>query len=100
MPLLDEVKAALRLTTDDPGIVGEVQELIDSAKIDLIQAGVDETIINQTEPDAIIKRAIKTYAKANFGYDNPEADRFQDAYVMLKQHLSLYGDYRSGTDAV
>ncbi|MFD2705460.1 head-tail connector protein [Salibacterium lacus] len=95
MPLLEEVKAALRITTNDEGIKGEVQELINSAKIDLVQAGVKESLVNMDEPDAIIKRAIKTYAKANFGYDNPEAGRFYESYVMLKQHLSLYGDYKA-----
>ncbi|GEM04099.1 hypothetical protein HMI01_10870 [Halolactibacillus miurensis] len=99
MTLLDEVKVSLRLTTDDVGITSEVEELIASAKMDLIQAGVNEMLVNVDDPDAIIKRAIKTYAKANFGYDNQEADRFNDAYVMLKQHLSLYGDYRSVDDA-
>jgi uncharacterized phage protein (predicted DNA packaging) len=98
MALLEEVKAALRITTNDTEIIGEVEELIESAKIDLVQAGVNETLVNIENPDAIIKRAIKTYAKANFGYDNNEAPRFYDAYVMLKQHLSLYGDYRSPID--
>ncbi len=95
MTLLEEVKAALRITTDDADILGDVNELIESAKIDLVQAGVNEALVTLEEPDAIIKRAIKTYAKANFGYDNQEAERFERAYVMLKQHLSLYGDYRS-----
>lgn len=95
--MIDEVKAALRVTTDDPGIIGEIEELIESAKIDLIQSGVKKELVNADEPDAIIRRAIKTYAKANFGYDNPEADRFDRAYVMLKQHLSLYGDFQDET---
>lgn len=95
--MIDEVKAALRVTTDDPGIIGEIEELIESAKIDLIQSGVKKELVNADEPDAIIRRAIKTYAKANFGYDNPEADRFDRAYIMLKQHLSLYGDFQDET---
>lgn len=95
MALLDEVKQALRISASNKAFDTEVQELIDSAKIDLVQAGILDTKVDAEEPDAIIKRAIKTYAKANFGYDNPEADRFSDAYVMLKQHLSLYGDYRA-----
>ncbi len=94
MALLEEVKASLRITTNDTDIMIEVEELIESAKIDLIQAGVDATQVDKSEPDAIIKRAIKTYAKANFGYDNPEAERFALSYDMLKQSLCLYGDYR------
>ncbi|WP_425435951.1 head-tail connector protein [Metabacillus halosaccharovorans] len=98
MTLLDEVKTALRISASNTVFDMEVQGLIDSSKIDLIQAGILEGKVNPTppaEPDAIIKRAIITYAKANFGYDNPEADRFNQSYIMLKQHLSLYGDYKA-----
>ncbi|MCK0471397.1 head-tail connector protein [Halalkalibacter sp. APA_J-10(15)] len=98
MALIDEVKTALRISSSNTVFDGEVQGLIDTAKIDLVQAGVLETKVNPDppdEPDAIIKRAIITYAKANFGYDNPDADRFQLAYVSLKQHLSLYGGYKA-----
>lgn len=84
---LKEVKKALRVTNnffDD-----EVTGLIESAKLDLLIAGVNVI----SEDDALIKRAIITYCKAHFGYDNKEAERFNDSYVMLKQHLSLSGDY-------
>lgn len=91
--MLNDVKLALRISStafDD-----EVQNLIDAARLDLQQAGVSKTVTNQDDP--LIKRAVITYAKANFGYDNPEAERFNNAYVMLKQHLSLYGDYKDAT---
>jgi len=55
-------------------------------------SGVTENKAND-DTDPLIKRAITFYAKANFGIDNPNADRFHDSYVMLKQHLSLAGDY-------
>lgn len=85
--MLDDVKTALRIT--NAAYDSEVQDLIESAQMDLIQSGV--LLVDETDP--LIKRAIITYAKANFGIDNPQADRFQDSYVMLKQHLSLSGDY-------
>jgi len=91
MALLDDIKARLRVTTDDLGIVGEVQDLIDAAKADLALAGIAEDKIIETDP--LIKRAITTYCKANFGYDNPDADRLNESYEMLKQHLSLAQDY-------
>lgn len=87
--MLDLVKGALRVTTDAPAIISEVENLIESAKLDLKIAGV-----SVDENDPLIQRAIITYCKANFGYDNPEAERFERSYVMLKQHLSLSGDYR------
>jgi uncharacterized phage protein (predicted DNA packaging) len=86
--MLESVKLALRVTISD--FDEEIQGLIDAAKRDLEIAGVD--IIDETDP--LIRRAIITYCKANFGYDNPEAERFQQSYDMLKQHLSLSYDYR------
>lgn len=87
MALIDDVKDQLRITTNE--LDTEITDLINAAKADLQQSGlyvVDET-------DALIKRAIILYCKANFGYDNPEADRFQQSYEMLKNHLSMSADY-------
>lgn len=96
MALLDDVKIALRISSSNAVFDNEINTLIKAARLDLIQAGVSESIVNKdTGTDALIIRAIITYAKANFGYDNPEADRFNNAYIMLKQHLSLYGDYKA-----
>lgn len=88
--MLESVKRALRVTVSD--FDEEIQDLIDAAKRDLEIAGVDKDKIVDT--DKLIRRAIITYCKANFGYDNPEAERFQQSYDMLKQHLSLSYDYR------
>lgn len=91
MAILDDVKSDLRITTDDPGIVGEVQNLIEAAKADLGLSGVVSEKIIETDP--LIKRAVIVYCKANFGYDNPDADRLQKSYDELKKHLSLSIDY-------
>lgn len=91
MALLDDVKSALRITTNDPGIVGEVQDLINAAKSDLGLSGVLSEKVIDTDP--LIKRAVITYCKVNFGYDNPDADRLQKSYDLLKTHLSLSVDY-------
>lgn len=88
MTMLESVKKALRITSS--AFDGEVMDLIESAKLDLNIAGITVS----DSPDALIRRAITIYCKANFGFDNPDADRFRDSYVMLKQHLSLSGDYR------
>lgn len=88
MTVLESVKKALRISTSAFNI--EVADLIDACIADLRMAG----IYFVDEADPLIRRAITTYCKANFGYDNPEADRFHDSYIMLKQHLSLSGDYR------
>lgn len=93
MPLLDDVKKALRISStayDD-----EVKDLISAGKSDLRLTGIYFKEETEGLPlDTTIKRAVITYCKANFGYDNPDAERFEKSYVMLKQHLSLAGDYR------
>lgn len=99
MAILDDVKQALRISIDNTIFDTEVNDLIGAARLDLIQSGVSADKVN-LDTDPLIKRAIITYAKANFGYDNPEADRFQQSYDMLKQHLSLAGDYREVPDEI
>ena len=96
MAILDDVKVALRIAATTTDFDTEIQDLIDAAKADLKLAGVvaDKAV----DTDTLIKRAITTYCKANFGYDNPDADRLQKAYEMLKMHLTLSADYN--TEAV
>jgi hypothetical protein len=41
----------------------------------------------------LIKRAITVYAKAHFGYNNPDSEKFVASYNGLKIHLALSGDF-------
>lgn len=91
--MLNDVKDALRESGKDPD--NEVSDLIEAAKADLQLSGVRQEKIIDTDP--LIKRAVINYCKAQFGYDNPEADRFQKAYDMLKQHLTLSAEYTGVT---
>lgn len=90
--MLEDVKQALRIRSSQDGFDQEVQDLIEAAKMDLQQSGISAEKAESDDP--LIKRAVITYCKGNFGIDNTKADQFNDAYVMLKQHLSLAGDYR------
>lgn len=92
MAFIDDVKAALRVTSTNTGIVAEITDLIAAAKADLALSGVipAKSIL---ETDTLIKRAIITYCKANFGYDNDDAERLQKSYDLLKTHLTLTRDY-------
>lgn len=96
MALLDEVKIALRISASNTNFDTEIANLISAARLDLIQAGVSDIIVNQ-DTDELVKRAIIQYTKANFGYDNPEAARFEQSYINLKQSLSQYGGYKDAT---
>lgn len=75
MALLDEVKVALRVTSD--AFDTEIQGLIEAAKRDLNRVGVDETLVDS---DPLAKMAVVLFAKSRFGYDNSDASRFEDAY--------------------
>jgi len=94
--MIEHVKLALRISLSNTAFDEEVQTLIDAARQDLILSGVSFNKAND-DNDPLIKRAIVVYSKANFGYDNPEADRFQRSYEMLKAHLTLAGDYQDET---
>lgn len=91
--LLEKVKVALRVSTNDEGIIDEISDLISSARLDLIQSGVSESKA-KLDDDALIQRAIILYAKSQFGIDNPHAERYWESYESLKKHLSYSGDYR------
>lgn len=91
MVLLDDVKDALRVNGTDCDT--EITDLISAAKTDLIISGVSSTKAEDAT-DPLIKRAVVVYCKANYGYDNQEAERFQQSYEMLKEHLSLSADYQ------
>lgn len=90
--MFEDVKRSLRIRSTH--FDNEIQDLIDAGESDLRLAGIFFEEVN----DPLIKRAITTYVKAHFGYDNPEADRFLDSYVLLKQHLCLAGDYNASLE--
>ena len=86
MAMLDDVKAAMRITVSVYD--SEISSLIDSAKLDLGIAGV---VIPNTI-DALVTRAIITYARMNFG--SPEDyDRLKAAYDEQKAQLQMATGY-------
>ena len=87
--MLNDIKTALRISQATTAFDGEITDLINAAKADLQITGVKV----DDEADPLIKRAITTYVKANFGWDNPDADKLQQSYNMLKMHLSLSTEY-------
>lgn len=90
--MLEEVKLALRITTNE--FDTEIQNLIDAAIADLTLSGViAEKAQNTVDP--LIKRAIVTYCRAHFDYDDKAADRLLQSYTLLKAHLTLAEDYNS-----
>ncbi|PGN26273.1 head-tail connector protein [Bacillus thuringiensis] len=89
--MLDVVKKALRISHN--ALDDEITDLIEAARHDLMLSGVSATKAN-VDADPLIKRAIITYTKANFIPDTKESERFQLSYNILKNHLTLAGDYK------
>lgn len=87
----DDVKLALRIS--NTAYDAEITDLIAQAKADLKLCGLIDAKIVDT--DALIKRAIVTYAKANFGWDNPDTVRLQQSYEMIRNHLTQSLDYNT-----
>ena len=85
--MLDTCKKYLRIT--GTSFDDEITDLIEACKLDLELVGIAPTLID--DPDYLIKRAITTYVKAYFGYDNDE--KFKNSYEMLRNHLSMSVDY-------
>jgi len=85
--LIDDVKQTLRITNSAYNI--EIADLILAAKADLGICG----LLTITETDALIKRAIITYCKAEFGMSNDDSEKYRKSYEMLRNHLSLSLDY-------
>lgn len=86
--LIRAVKTALRVKSDQ--FDDEIAALIDAAKADMRLSGVDKT----ADYDPLIQRAVILYSKAHFGYDD-NAEKYADAYDLLKRSLSLAGDYHA-----
>lgn len=92
MSLLEDVKVALRVGHDATD--SEIADLITAAVFDIANKGISTTWLG-TDPfdpsfsiedideaalPVMAKRAIVTYAKANYGYDNDEAERLGKSY--------------------
>lgn len=84
--MLESVKLALRITTD--AFDDEITDLIAAALADLGIAG----ITNLDEADALIKRAVITYCRVNFG-EPDDYDRMKASYDEQKAQLQVATGY-------
>lgn len=84
--MLTKVKLALRITTD--AFDDELNDLIESAKLDLGVAGV----IVPTPIDALVNQAIITFVKMRFGQPD-NYDRLKRSYDEQKAQLATCTGY-------
>lgn len=85
-----EVRRYLRINHDR--FDNEIADLINSARADLLLGGILPEKV-EDRADALIKRAIVSYVKAEFGFDNPDAEKYRSSYEMIKRHLQLSNEY-------
>ena len=87
---LTSIRQYMRIpsTAFDP----ELKDLINAARADLVLGGVLEAKAND-ETDPLIKKAVTTYVKAEFGLDNEDADRLRASYKEQRNGLSLSDSY-------
>ncbi|GEM_PF-1170658 len=87
MALLDDIKQALRVVTT--AVDGEVETLVGAALYDMERVGVNPALLklddegNLETGNKFVKQAVTSYCKAQFGYDNAEAYRFEAAYYRI-----------------
>lgn len=77
--LVKLAKLRVRKTRSDALDI-DIEQLVETAVCDLRRIGVTEQ--HTWNPDAIIREAVLTYVKANYG-NHPEAERLMQSYDML-----------------
>lgn len=88
--MLDATKLALRVSTD--AFDTEIEDLIDAAILDMGLAGVDL----QDTTDYLIKRAVITYCRLNFGQPD-DYDRLKASYDEQKAQMGMATGYTTWT---
>lgn len=93
MALIDDVRVCLRVTHDATD--SEIQMWIDAALEDMRRCGVREYMLDENTMNSLARSAVTCFVKANYGYDNSEAERFIESYRMMLAGLlnSSYNEY-------
>lgn len=97
MALLDDVKVACRVATDT--FDSELNDLIDAALADMGIPNINSAVLIKNNPDPLIKRAILTYCRMNFGQvDDGFYDRLKASYDEQKSQLLMSSNYTDWGD--
>lgn len=92
--LLDACRAALRIPEFCVDYDEEISDAIEAARAELVAGGVLPEKANDDD-DGRIRLAIKVYVKANFGMDNPDADRLMRSFDCMLTSMSGDSAYRA-----
>ena len=91
---MDDVRSYLRIDASDTSFDGEIQDLISAVQTELTDLGINPTLVSAAT-DPMIKKAITTYCKANFGYDTDNSEAFASSYETIKIYLMNSGTYQA-----
>ena len=92
--LLGACRAAVRIPAFCTDYDGEISDAIDAARAEMVAGGVRPEKAADDE-DGRIRLAIKVYVKANFGMDNPDAERFMKSFDCMLTSMSGDSAYRT-----
>lgn len=98
MALLDDVKQACRVTSDAYNT--ELTDLIAAALADIGITDVKSALLIATDPGPLVKMAIKTYCRMNFGeLEDSKYDRLKASYDEQKAQLLMSSGYTDWGDS-
>ena len=75
--LFTAVKTALRVSHDR--LDGEIQDMIDAARADMVRAGVSEEAASEEE-NPLVRDAVKVYCLMRFTTDTDRYNRFFESW--------------------
>ena len=94
---LSDIRLRVRSSVDK--LDGDIKDLILAARADLVRGGVlPARAADETDP--LVKQAISTYVKAEFGLDNDDADKYRASFRNQKIALSMASEYIEPTEEV
>ena len=91
--LLDACREALRIPATCYDFDAEIEDLIEAARAAMRAGGVSDAKASD-DSDSLVRLAVKVYCKANFGMDNPDAERFTQCFddlLTMMRGSSEYG---------
>lgn len=98
MALLDKVKAACRVTST--AYNDELVDMIEAALADMGITDIKPEVLTVFDTDPLIQRAVITYCRMNFGYqDDINYDRLKASYDEQKSQLLMSEKYTDWGDS-
>lgn len=85
--MLDKIKMALRIT--HTALDDDIQRNIDACLLDMEMVGVNKSVVTE-----LSTKACELYCKWQYDYQG-KGEQFQKNYEMLRNSLSMNGDYRN-----